>query len=821
MMLRFALSILVALSLGACGGGGKQNTNQDAGDQIPVCGDGVLDVGEECDDGVNNSDSAPDACRASCRLPFCGDGVRDDGEPCDDVDLGGQSCGDFGFGDGALSCREGCVLDTRECEGYSAVTAGRWHTCALRPDGSARCWGSGLEGQLGDGASLSSPLPVDVLGAVGFSAIRGGAWHTCALTVDGAVWCWGDNDFGQLGDGTTTDRAVPTLVDGLQAVHLAAGGEHTCALADDASVWCWGRNEFGQLGNGTTTDTTTPVEVTGVAGAERIDCGRDHSCAVVSGEVRCWGRNDAGQLGNATQVDSSIPVDAPGPLGVGDLLTGYRFTAALDDVGALWSWGTDWYGELGNGPGQQTLTSPTHADTKGYAALSTGKGFHACAIDSVGAPACWGRADVGQLGAGQGPDRRQKPIAVAVSQPAVEIAVGGRHTCALLEDGAVWCWGSNRHGEIGAGVPEDALFPVRPNSPVSLGALAAGTDHTCGIETTHGTLWCWGANRDGQLGDGTIAPRPAPTQIPLFQAAAALAANLGNTCFVSAGRVYCVGANDAGQLGNNSQASSLALVQVATLTDAERVAVGESHACAVDLAGQAWCWGHNGSGRLGDGTTTSSLVPVAVDQPPGVLFRSISARTFHTCAQSRPPELEIYCWGGNGNGELGDGTTTARSSPTLVPLPGPARGTLHAVVAGERHSCAIVDPGVVYCWGYNLQGQLGDGTEVSSLTPVAVLGIDDAFAIDARLHTCVARDDFTVWCWGQGGQGRLGDGTEENTSTPVPFVGPAGAVSVAVGLQHTCVTEDTGVLWCGGSNGVGQIGTGSTSSIAVPIFVAR
>jgi alpha-tubulin suppressor-like RCC1 family protein len=199
--------------------------------------------------------------------------------------------------------------------GATAITAGAYHTCAVLGDSTLRCWGQNDLGQLGDGTLTSSSAPVTVRGITGATGVRGGGSHTCALLVDGTVQCWGSNYQGQLGDGTTTSSSTPVRVAGITgAVAIAAGWQHTCAVLRDGTVQCWGDNAFGQLGDGTMRNSSTPVPVTGIAGAVGVTSGWwHHSCALLGdGQVRCWGVNDWGQLGNGTTTSSSTPVPMTG-----------------------------------------------------------------------------------------------------------------------------------------------------------------------------------------------------------------------------------------------------------------------------------------------------------------------------------------------------------------------------------------------------------------------------------------------------------------------------------------------------------------------------
>jgi alpha-tubulin suppressor-like RCC1 family protein len=567
-----------------------------------------------------------------------------------------------------------------------AITAGRSHACALLADGTARCWGSGNSGKLGNGFGADQEAPVQVSGLTGAVAIAAGYLHTCALLVDGTGRCWGFNSSGQLGDGTLVSKNVPTPVSLLtRAIAIAGGVSHTCAVRSDGGMRCWGLNTSGQLGDGTTTQRLDAgTAVLGLTNAVEVTAASTHTCALdASGTARCWGSNALGQLGNGTFDPSLVPVTVTGVTGstaARGIVAGSEFSCGRRGNGSVACWGYDGFGQLGNGSSLADSSNPVPvAGLTDAVALAAGA-FHACALRSTGLVVCWGYNASGQLGNGN-KITQAIPVGVGLVSGVVGIAAGYDHSCALLHDGSVRCWGNNFYGQLGNGGFVDSLIPVTVVGLTNAVAIAAGSAHTCAL-LADGTARCWGFNFYGELGDGSNATSAVPVAVAALSNVVALSVGGGSqhTCAVLAsGGVRCWGRNDFGQLGNSATQPRTIPDVVSGLTDAVALTLGFGHSCAVRVNSFAACWGRNRDGQLGAADAADHLTPVLViqsfvssnnvpfptQQVVGIAAGQAGDSGVHICSlqTSGLPR----CWGDNSQGQLGDGTLVDRPRPTSVP----------------------------------------------------------------------------------------------------------------------------------------------------------
>jgi len=499
-------------------------------DAADVEGDGECATSEECGDGRDCTDDSCDPTTHTCvhLTSSAGTTCRPAAGPCDEpesCDGESETCPADGFKPPSEPCREAATAcdavelctgasptcpedgflsvghdcdDGNECthadvcdglgrcagvpglEGSLQVSAGDSHACALLQSGELRCWGKNDRGQLGAGSSspAQSSVPLAVTGlAEEIFTVECGGQHTCAVTQTGGILCWGLNAMGQLGDGTVEDSPAPVNVPGMAPFgdFVAAGLKHTCMIHRTAGPKCWGSNEEGQLGTGShdTRPHPDPLDVIGLPGTGTVlslSAGSAHTCAAMpDGTAMCWGRNSDGQLGRDTtpslrgQTPGAVTGLPPGST-VASVAAGAFHTCALLGSGAVMCWGSNFFGQLGNPIAGSSSLIPVEVEgldgEDPAAGISAGMS-HTCAILASGRLLCWGDNAAGQLGNPSAGEQSQVPVETGGLSSAVSsVSCGTYFTCAVLEAGTVFCWGDNTWGQLGDGTTTDSPLPV-------------------------------------------------------------------------------------------------------------------------------------------------------------------------------------------------------------------------------------------------------------------------------------------------------------------------------------------------------------------------
>ncbi|HSR92224.1 MAG TPA: hypothetical protein VLK88_13035 [Gemmatimonadales bacterium] len=352
------------------------------------------------------------------------------------------------------------------------------------------------------------------------------------------------------------------------------------------------------------------------------------------------------------------------------------------------------------------------------------------------------------------------------------IAAGSGHSCAVTVDGVGFCWGDNIEGALGDNSFTNRLTPTAIAGGHTFSQISAGRLYSCAL-TGAGAAWCWGRNAAGALGNGTTASDSVPQPVSggmVFQVITTGTGGGRQTCAInSASKAYCWGADGSGQLGNGAPIAAVSTPDaVQSLGTWTQLAAGAFYSCGVRTSGAAFCWGEDGFGQLGNGAPkTNTNQPSAVIG--GLLFTQVAPGQVHTCGLVTGGAA--YCWGANLNGRLGQDTVTTTES--LTPLAVTGGLTFTSLVSGESFSCGLTAGGAAYCWGYNVSGQLGNGSTDNATTPTPVAGGLSFASLSAGAgHVCGVTSGGQAYCWGDNSLGQLGDGTVFQRETPTPISQP-------------------------------------------------
>ncbi len=528
---------------------------------------------------------------------------------------------------------------------------------------------------MGDNTTITKLVPTQITLLTGVAiAIAGGGLHSLAVKNDGTAWAWGNNGTGQLGDTTTTQRKAPVQVNTITGVTaVSAGNNHSMALKSDNTVWTWGDNSSGELGDGTTNQAMAPVQAVGVSGATEISAGNNFSVARTSGDqILTWGSEGPGKLGDGNSDIRPVPIQISGLSGVTQASAG---------------------------------------------------GFHTLALLSGGTVKALGDNSVGQLGDGT-TTNRLTPVSVSGITSITAISAGNTHSLARKNDGTVWAWGDNSSGQLGNNTTTQQLVPVQVVGVGGTGFLtgiagisASGSnDYSLAVDST-GVVYAWGFNGAGQLGDGTTTTRQAPVAVTglsgVFTAVAA--GNNHSLALRNDGTVWAWGNNFQGQLGDGTVTNHLVPVQVAGLTGITAISAGNQVSLARKSDGSMWAWGANTAGQLGLGGIFQQFTPAENQNLPDVV--SVSAGNGYSLFMIQIGSVVVGGFGTNSTGQLGNGTI-GLGTPNPIPILG-FGGKTPSSVSANSYSLAVMTDGTVWGWGFDNSGQLGDSPEIFNPTPTA------------------------------------------------------------------------------------------------------
>jgi alpha-tubulin suppressor-like RCC1 family protein len=793
--------------------------------------------------------------------------------------------------------------------------------CTIPNDGIPACWGSNYYGQIGngergdDGALVpTSPDFTGVLNGKTVKEIVLGNSSTCVIASDDQVYCWGENGFGQLGNGSTTDSNTPVAVstagvlNGKTIKVLKSADDTTCVIASDDKLYCWGYGRFGALANGSTANSTIPIAVAGGAlGAKTIkqlDMNDNTTCVIASDDkMYCWGYGAYGTLGNGASSNSSatVAVDFTGVLS-GKIITQVHmaglFTCVLADA-RVYCWGYGGEGALGQGATSNTNV-PGAVNTAGVLSGKSitkiaGTGSTMCALTSDNFIACWGFGYDGELGNGTSNANSTLPVLIdssgAISGKTItDLVSSKKNVCALTSDGLVFCWGEGYFGNKLSQNTNEVSVPTSPDMTEALSGktileFGVGLYVSCALASDH-QIYCWGGGSGGELGNGTdtftnypVSQKTTDSSDELILDAKYLTYVEGTVCaqrgdgelfcgvtgkslsfvydfgneeivdlklreddfkcaLTDVGNLYCWGGAGDGVLGNGTNDDLLipTLIKMSGALLGKTIKsfeIGENFVCAIASDDLAYCWGSDSQGQLGGNTGNDSDEPIAVDRTGVLSGKKINSLTIYSetvCAIA--DDLKAYCWGEGFDGQLGDGVSPSSDVPVAVSTAGVLNNkTIKKISIMDTMVCAIASDDLMYCWGDNTSGQLGDGTTNFSPVPVAVdmSGVLSGKTIkdftSNNYTTCAIASDDKVYCWGYGADGSLGDGNSVNSLVPVA-VDSTGALSgkkiveIKSSYASICAMDDGEEVYCWGDGDTGEVGNGLNNFTVVPVKLA-
>ncbi|OCT12115.1 hypothetical protein A8709_30140 [Paenibacillus pectinilyticus] len=719
------------------------------------------------------------------------------------------------------------------------IEGGKGFTVLLKKDGTVWTWGNNLRGKLGSGLNNRNQATA-ISGLTGITAIAVGQSHTLALKSDGTVWSWGENSFGQLGDGTTVDRTAPVQVAGLSHVTaISAGYFHSLAIKDDGTAWSWGDNTYGQLGDATNTPEYQPIQVKGNIGKiQTIASGAYHNLAIAQdGTVWAWGDNYYGELGygeDQNRLNTPIMVSMYN-WHITQIAAGFDFSLALRDDGSVLSWGL-----IDSDPTAMYKAAMLHnqdeqkfpVDLQGLNHITqiAAGSSHAIALKDDGSVYTWGDNASGQLGSGLGFDGKPwnqiYPQQLYGLTKTVRVGMGADFTFAIDPDNNVWAWGNNSYGQLGDKTVNNQTSPIQTqvkqwlNPPVLkpgegtivnktpvVNALASGDSDSFVLKNE--SLFTWGSNTFGQLGDGSHSSINAAEKMNLDGVVAIEAGDSHTVAVKSDGTLWTWGQNFSGQLGDGTTTARSTAAQVNDLQGVVAAGAGSNHTIALLNNGSVWSFGDNTYGQLGHDQTTTASQIVQLSN-----IMSIAAGANFNLALDHSGN--VWSWGDNTSGQLGDGTFASKQQPLeIAGLTG-----ITAIAAGKNFALALKDDGTVWSWGYNAFGQLGNGTTSNQRTPVQIADLTPIQSISAgSYHSMALGKDGSVWTWGQNLFGQLGDGTTSNQKKPEQIKGLPKAIASSLGGSHSLVQDVNGSIWSWGGNYSGQLGDGSYTNRTTPALV--
>jgi len=669
----------------------------------------------------------------------------------------------------------------------------------------------------------SSPIQLD--NDTNWKIISSGANHNLGIKNNNTLWTWGSNlsensvKTGQLGTrGTSTINDTRALISPVQIGTLAnwsdisAGNYFSLAVKTDGTLWAWGLGTGGQLGLRDLISRSSPVQVGTLANWSKVSAGLLHAHAIkTDGTLWGWGTNTTyPAIGDGTSTSKSSPVQI-GTLNNWSIIAdGYYSGHAIKTVGTLWAWGGNPQGNLGD----DTIVdrnSPVQIGTKTNWNDIAASGYSLYAIDANGSMYSWGQYSTGNLGNFYLKTHFDQSISNLSSVKDDNASIVGSHTIAITTDGSLWSWGLNTSGQLGDGTSTTQYEPIRIGTLTNWTNAYPGRSHTVAIKTD-GTMWSWGNNANGQLGLNDLVIRSSPVQIGTLATWTSANTTSTNTFGVkNNGTLWGWGlgtyvpnwfsTSTMAQLGNDIGGWS----NIFSGGD-------NSFRLGVKTNGTLWSWGNNTNGQLGLNASISRSSPVQIGTETN--WSKLSTRNNHVTAIKTDGTL--WSWGNAGGGSfIGDNTNSLnRSSPVQI-------GTLNTwseVAVGGGNSYVIKTDGTLWVWGLASSGTTAQNDTVTRSSPVQIGTETNWYKIAAAGNSPIStKTDGTLWAWGEGTNGIIANSVDNRLPYEISYGYSWNDFSA--GRSHTIAIRDNGTLWAWGGNSLGQLGLGDATVRSSPVQI--
>jgi alpha-tubulin suppressor-like RCC1 family protein len=686
---------------------------------------------------------------------------------------------------------------------WKSFSAGGSHTIAISQSGSLWAFGLNNVGQLGDGTVVNKNSPVQIGTLNTWVSASCGPSHTIAMKSDGTMWSWGLNSTNALGDLTSNNKSSPVQIGTLNTwVNISSGFGHVLALKNNGTLWAWGYGPVGALGDNTSVNRNSPVQVGADTNWSKISAAGDQSFAIkTTGTLWGWGDNSNGGVGDNTVVTRSSPVQIGTRNDWTNIPTGNKGNGngfAVRSDGTMWSWGYGINHQLGL---YHSGSDIARVDTQlKFTNISAG-GSHSMAVAANGTLWGWGGNNTnGQLGTNNTTTTTSSPVQIGTLNSWSKLFASWSGTMAIKTDGTLWGWGRNTtYGQLGDNTVVTKSSPVQIGTLNTWSTLAVGNYHTLALKTD-GTLWSWGFNGNGELGQNiaTATNRSSPVQVGTETNWAWIGAGSFHSLAVKTnGTLWTWGRGTSGELGSGVVTPRSSPVQLGTLTNWSNVQGGGFFSMAIKTDGTLWSWGSNGSGRLGDGTSTNRSSPVQVGTLnnwsniyPG---EDAGSNIYGSCAAIKT-DGTLWAWGMNGNGQNGQGefTIIARSSPVQI-------GTNTNFASGsfgQEHGIALLNDGTLASWGIQFAAVLGQNLSfnINRSSPTQVGDFNsswsDTIISVGQQHTVARKSNGTLWSWGGNVSGQLGHNDVIGRSSPVQVGTLNNWKLVSAGNIHTVLIKE-------------------------------